>query len=627
MKVLLGICLLLAVNLFAQNPKFDSLNHLLRTERIDSNRLKYLNALTDLAFEQDFNLALQYAKQGTELAQKKQDRVWLPKFQEMQGRMHANLLHLDTALTLFNQAYQGYRAIDNKKGQATTCFKIAWVHKRRGSLENAMKFDLEALGLMEACKNTGGIANAYGRVSEDLARQGRNQEALEYAQKGILLCKKEHIEPELPFLLRFSGDAYLAMDQYQAAFDCYDEAIQRVNALHLGPSSLAEFVNCRGNAYKRLGNYNAAIVDYQNCLQLSREANSPQGQMVAIANLGEVHLLKGNYTEALRYQLKTIALQEKSGDNANLPENYRHASRIYEKLGNLSKALEFERKSRNMRDSVLNMQSDATISELRTKYETEKKEATIASQTLKIDQQTLIQELSIALILLLSVFAFFFYQNARSRKKINLAMGEKMAENELLLKEIHHRVKNNLEIISSLLALQSAQITDPNVKEAMLASQNRVQSIGIIHQKLYKNDTLSAIDMKDYLRNLSANILDTFDAQNRIDLAYALDDLELDIETAVPIGLIVNELLTNAFKYAFPEKKNGQVKIELRKTDANLIRLAVADNGIGKQSLTQGTGFGGQLIALLTKQLNGTLQEENQTGTRVQIDFKLKPVA
>ncbi|WP_141728100.1 sensor histidine kinase, partial [Salegentibacter salarius] len=210
----------------------------------------------------------------------------------------------------------------------------------------------------------------------------------------------------------------------------------------------------------------------------------------------------------------------------------------------------------------------------------------------------------------------------------NVLLDQRNAENELLLKEIHHRVKNNLEMVKSLIALQSAQIDDPATKDAMIASQNRVQ-LGIIHQKLYQGTNLGSIEMKDYFLNLGEGILDSFNAEERVKIECAMDNLELDIDTAVPIGLIVNELLTNALKYAFPKQQQGVINISLEKSSNQNLRLEVTDNGIGKTAglAPRGTGFGSQLVQLLTLQLNGKMRERNDQGTHIEFDFMIQKSA
>ena len=184
-------------------------------------------------------------------------------------------------------------------------------------------------------------------------------------------------------------------------------------------------------------------------------------------------------------------------------------------------------------------------------------------------------------------------------------------------------------MVKSLIALQAAQIEDPTTKDAMIASQNRVQSMGIIHQKLYQGKNLGSIEMKDYFINLSEGILDSFNAEDRVKIECAMDNLELDVDTAVPIGLIVNELLTNALKYAFPQDQRGVINIRLEKNREHHLKLEVRDNGIGKTAgvAPTGTGFGSQLIELLTLQLNGKMRENGESGTHVEFDFVIQKSA
>ncbi len=201
-------------------------------------------------------------------------------------------------------------------------------------------------------------------------------------------------------------------------------------------------------------------------------------------------------------------------------------------------------------------------------------------------------------------------------------------EKEFLLKEIHHRVKNNLEVVSSLLSLQSAQISDPKIREAMVKSQQRVQSMSMIHQKLYQGNSLSRIEMKDYFINLGNHVIQTYGREGTVIIECDMDVLYVDIDHAIPIGLIVNELLSNALKYAFPESAKGKICIRLQKNDS-ILHLEVSDDGIGKNTSEKsvGTGFGTQLITLLTAQLDGIMTLTVDKGTMVAFDFQLPKAA
>lgn len=627
-KIFLSICLcLFGEASIAQNPTLDSLERLLQTASGDAQRLQWLEQMTDLALRTDFKAALGYAKRGLQLAEAAGDNTWQPKFCEMRGHVHANLLELDSAMLFFERAMTGYAAIGDQKGQATTSFKQAWVHKKRNELSQAAEADLKALRLMENLGDQEGIAEGLAQVAEDLYLQERPEEGLQYALQSIQIAEKNGLQQQWVYSMSTAGFIQFKLRQPEQALRYFDQALARAKTLNFASIELARLLNDRGNALKHLQRYPEALENYRECLKIAEKHQIDMAKSATSANLGEVYLRMGRYADALPYLLKAIDLMERNGDFYNLEENYRHISKTYEHLGNFQSALFFERKSRQVNDSTLNARSDAKMSELRTQYETERKEATIAAQASQLSQQRTLQWLSFGIAVLLALLAFNFWRNAIARKKANALLAAKNAENELLLKEIHHRVKNNLEVVSSLLALQSAQIDDPHVKDAMQEGQNRVQSIGIVHQKLYQRDNLAAIEMKDYFLNLSENVLDTFGAEDCVRIELAMQELELDVDTAVPLGLIVNELLSNALKYAFPSGQQGAIKIKLEKTGAAILRLEVADNGIGKSGMTRGTGFGAQLVSLLTRQLDGAMREEIRQGTTVSFEFKLKKAA
>ncbi len=210
----------------------------------------------------------------------------------------------------------------------------------------------------------------------------------------------------------------------------------------------------------------------------------------------------------------------------------------------------------------------------------------------------------------------------------------KNTENETLLKEIHHRVKNNLEVVSSLLELQSATLEDGDALDAMRAGQSRVASMGLLHQKLYQGHDMATVSMDGYLRELTDSLLETYDLNERVEVIVDVSpDLVLDVDTAVPVGLIVNELVTNSFKYAFTgvplaggaagrlAGDEDFIRVSLLRENGKRV-LTVSDNGGGKMThLRQGTGFGTRLVQLLTSQLDGELREVNDYGLRTEISF------
>lgn len=611
---------------YGQTTAYDSLEKRLAVEKNNDVKLELLSQLVNVSFNYSLDKALTYAEKGVSLADRTNSKIWQPYFYETRGRVHSNLMQFDSASIYLNKAMAAYKANNDKKGQANTYFRIGWIYKRKGDIEKGMNEDMQGLRLMESIGDGAGISKAYNRLSEDLARQGRLKEALQYAMQSIDLSIKNDARYELLFAYFMAANTYIAMNENVQSLTYYNKAVDLIPGAGLNNMELASLLNSRGNALKHLNRYVEALKDYEAALALAKKMNLPFGISSGIANLGEVNLLMGNYEKALGYQLETVRMQERDSDYSNLKENYMHVSSIYEQLGDYKNSLYYQKKALTLRDSLAPAESDAAMSELLTKYETEKKEATITSQMNELSQQRRVQWLGAGLVVLLAVFLFFGYRSYRNRTKTNKLLAAKNAENELLLKEIHHRVKNNLEVVSGLLALQSAQIDDPNTKEAMQESQNRVQSIGIVHQKLYQGTNLGSIEMKDYFLNLSECILDSFGAAKRVTIECSMEKINIDIDTAVPLGLIVNELLTNTLKYAFPNGQDGKVLIKLQKNKDGL-HLEVSDNGVGKSGLTQGTGFGGQLISLLTRQLGGSMREETTNGTSIFFDFKIDKAA
>jgi len=391
------------------NSIIDSLTVALDRAEDSEKKLVILNNLVDIAFQTDLNLAKTYAKKGVSLAEKSNDDNWKPRFYEMQGRMHANLLELDSASLNFDNALKGYTAIDDKKGQATTYFKIGWVHKREGDIEEALKVDLKALNLMEVIDDKLGIAGAYNRVSEDLTRQGRYNEAYDYALKTIALCEENNLQTELAYAYTSAGDTQIAMGNYDASYVYYDKALTLAKSLDFTIFDIINFSNNRANALKRKGDYKAAKSAYEQALEQAKKVDYENAKYVITGNLGEINLLLGNYKDALKFQQQTVATQENKGDVSNLTEGYHHLSTIYEKLNDYPKALEFQKKALKMRDSTAKIESDKTMSKLMTQFETGKKDQTIEAQNTQIAQQqkTQLLYLAIAGILALSLLGMF----------------------------------------------------------------------------------------------------------------------------------------------------------------------------------------------------------------------------
>jgi two-component sensor histidine kinase len=253
------------------------------------------------------------------------------------------------------------------------------------------------------------------------------------------------------------------------------------------------------------------------------------------------------------------------------------------------------------------------------------------------DEGRVFSDREISLAQMLSTQAASAIENARLYKRAQREIAHRMrAEDELkaslrekeaLLQEIHHRVKNNLQVICSLLNLQSRSIEDQDTVQMFRESHDRVRSMALIHEKLYRSEDMAKVDFGDYLRNLTSHLVRSYRAEsNQVRLCVTADDVPLTIEKAVPCGLITNELISNALKHAFPSGRDGEIHVTLRTEDDQRLTLSVADNGVGLPADTDfdaAETLGLQLIKVLTNQLGGTVEVHSgrENGTRVSVTF------
>jgi len=289
-------------------------------------------------------------------------------------------------------------------------------------------------------------------------------------------------------------------------------------------------------------------------------------------------------------------------------------------------------------DSNFRVSKIRQAEELQVKYQTEEKENQIAflNQQSKLEQAdlkqaTLTKNMTIAGIIAVLIIAGLLYRQNRLKQKNNNVISHKnkqlqhlLSDKEWLLKEIHHRVKNNLQTVMSLLNSQSAYIDNESALTAIHDSQHRVHAMSLIHQKLYNSENLSSIDMSFYIRELVSYLADSFNTGQRIRFEFAIESLEMDVSQAVPLGLILNEAITNAIKYAFPDSRSGIISISLSHTADHHYLLIISDNGVGMPSHfnNKKTGsLGMSLMEGLSEDLDGSFSIQNNNGTTIKISF------
>ena len=339
-------------------------------------------------------------------------------------------------------------------------------------------------------------------------------------------------------------------------------------------------------------------VDYSRLLDAKNEAKDFTGIDTILRNA------KMMFEKASSLRDKTIVLASISVTHYN--------------LGQYKQAAEDKDKYIDLFYDLKTQERDDVVYELETKYQTEKKEEELQKK-IKEKNQLLIYIILFGVIIL--VLSYLVYLNIKQKKKVNKQKAQLeilVDEKNTLLKETHHRVKNSFQIVSSLLYLQSENIHDKEAALAVKEAQNRVKSMILIHQKLYSKDQLVGIDSKEYIEDLVNDIIENqSDNIENLTIVKNIDSKIFSIDTITPIGLIINELITNVIKYAFPDKiQNPQLTVSFIKKESNY-ELRVSDNGIGISNQNNPDSFGLKLIHSLAKKLKATVSFENNNGTTV----------
>ena len=212
------------------------------------------------------------------------------------------------------------------------------------------------------------------------------------------------------------------------------------------------------------------------------------------------------------------------------------------------------------------------------------------------------------------------------RKKAEEQIRASLREKEVLLKEIHHRVKNNLQIISSMLQLQARLIQDPQAQEPFRECLERVRAIALLHETLYRSQDMARIDLAAYIRSLVGQLAAAYQCGGAVRFQVEVEDVNLDLDSAMPCGLIVTELVTNALRHAFPEGREGEIRVRLAQVDGR-VELTVADNGVGLPEgvdLRSSGTLGLELVSVFAKQLRAQVRVRNGRGAQITVAFEPK---
>lgn len=508
--------------------------------------------------------------------------------------------------------------------------------------EEALDILLKGLKIAEVNQDNAGIRKIYSRLAE-LHESNGEKEKQYYA---LMISKSYLKESQNKFDI---ANMDQALGRYHLQEDHYDSAMyyaQKSYEMFLSnglTEDMGTSLSLMGNIEFKKENYPKALQYYQKALE-SLRTEQTQSYAGFLFNIGYTYHKVGDFSQALGFMEKSLEIRKQINHHSGLRDSYQGLAEVYESRGDFRKAFDYLTLFHAFKDSISNEARGQLLAEIETRYETEKKDQAIAVleqqneiQSLRAQtQQTQIYLSLGGLFLLVGLTGLFFRQSSiRKRNNIlleakNKEIAKQNAERELLLKEIHHRVKNNLQIISSLLSMQTRSLKDDKAKDAMKESQSRVKTMALIHEKLYQYENLAKINMKEYMQQLSDFLTQTYRSEKQIHVNIDAEDINLDMDMAIPLGLITNELLSNSLKYAFQDKEGGEIYITFTEPEPGIYKLLVRDSGKGLDDnldIENTKSLGLKLVRTLTRQINGNLKISSNPGATFEIDFSEQSLA
>lgn len=489
-----------------------------------------------------------------------------------------------------------------------------------GNVKGAQGYLLEVYDLYTSAGTTRNIASACNGLAILYDDMQQPEKALVWYEKAMSKYTECNDSTGLSSVNANLGLLYTGLKNYEKAeYHLREQGV--IDSLLGDTYGLGFYHDFMGYLRTRQGRYQEALAELKKSLNYRSKLESHYNIAETRGSLAETYIALHRYDDAIREA--NLILEKKQAHKSLSQELLANEllSRAYEKKGNLSLALKYYKDYTTVNDSLYNRDLLEEITEKDALFEKAQNEAKIALlHSEKKAAERLLQQKNrtimigsgaLLLISLLMLFLYLTYAKVRKQRElIKKALGEK----DILLREIHHRVKNNLQLVSSLLTLQGQSIEDATALEAIKEGKTRVRSMALIHKNLYSRENLTGIGVKEYVENLCVELFATYRVdKGRIRLEQSIENLEIDVDTLVPMGLILNELITNALKYAFPNGKNGRLQIFLHEHDG-VLELRVKDDGVGYDpSNVRDNSFGATLINALTEQLEGTLDTKTSS--------------
>jgi two-component system, sensor histidine kinase PdtaS len=553
-----------------------------------------------------------------------------------QAYIHITQSKLDIAEAELNEALVLCKQINYPK-QHYIFNLLSTISRIKGDYKKALLYSLQCIESMNNTMDTVSAAHFYQDLARIYVEIGNRAKAIEWYKKSIEQWKQEKLGNFAMFITAsYLVDDLLEKNKIKEAFSFIKLLVTDIPPVSLIQKACVAQIMAR--CHNSAGNYKEAEAKFVEALDYYKEAGMDfEVSQEAQYEIGKFYVDQRLFQKGDIYLTKALSFNPQKNSLAVIKDIHLMLYKVDSARGDYIAALEHFRVHKKLSDSLFNTIKSRQIEELQIQYETAGKQQNIdllnaktSLQQAQLKKASLTSQIIISGALILVVFSVVVLHQYRLKQKAhikissqNFELNQLLDEKEWLLKEVHHRVKNNLQTVISLLESQSAYLED-DALAAIQNSQHRIYAMSLIHQKLYHNDNIASINMGSYLPELINYLTASFDTIQRIFFVTNIEDIQLDVSQAIPVGLIINEAVTNAIKYAFAGGNHGVINIELVRSDKNELTLSVSDNGAGMpynwQDL-QKNSLGLRLMKGLTEDINGSFELKSLQGTTIKVTF------
>lgn len=583
-----------------------------------------------LAWEMRFSdqkKAVELADSMLLMAAPSKDYVRLAEAYRIKGFVKVVNQDIEGCLKMYEQGMLNAKKAKNKYYESSILNLIAGMHQDKGDYDQAIAYFLEAQKAAEESKSSEMIAFTANCMAEAYSDAGRpisfTRPFYEKALREVLPRENWQyagmIHSNMAKEYMMAGKPDTAMIETAASVSYLNKVKIKGYVYATCATDIGEMLT-KLKAYKEAEQYLLEAYDILDSLK------TKDNKLIVLSALSNLYVESGQYNKAIERGRTLLYLAGLYKSKIYLRNAYKVLSETAEKKGQADSALLYYKAYKLWNDSIFNENKERTIAnaESRMKQTLQAKEnEQLRSSNIRLRNNSLLAA-AVACILLLGAFLIVLANRKIKQKNQALEVQKQLiekqsAEKDILLKEIHHRVKNNLQVVSSLLNLQAANLTDQKAIDALMTSKKRVKAISLIHQNLYAFDDLSTVSFRSYIQELYNDLRQLYNKGN-VELVFTVanDQLQFDIERSVPLGLILNEVITNALKYAFEEHQQGTITISCESGTGDMLTIMVADNGKGlsgsfEDHISGSLGF--LIIRELSRQLKGTVTCAVNNGT------------